>query len=45
MAPASSIWHQASASLGRAMLRDSAAPTLLPMPSPRRNTARISEKV
>ena len=45
MAPASSICTQASARRGRAMLRDSAEPTLLPMPRPKRNTARISEKV
>ncbi len=45
IAPASSICTQASASRGRAMLRDSAEPTLLPMPRPSRNTARINENV
>ena len=39
------IWHHASASFGCLTLRPSIEPTLLPMPSPNRNTARMSENV
>ena len=45
IAAQSDSWHQASATRGRARLRASADPTLLPMPMPVRNTARISENV
>ncbi len=45
MAAHSSIWHQPSARRGRAVRAAIDDPMLLPMPSPRRNTARISEKV
>ncbi len=45
MAAQSSIWHQPSASRGRAVRAAIDDPMLLPMPSPRRNTARISENV
>ena len=39
------IWHQPSARRGRATRDDMAEPIVLPMPRPKRNTARISEKV
>jgi hypothetical protein len=45
IAPHSSIWHQPSASRGRAMRAAIEDPMLLPIPRPSRNTARISEKV
>jgi len=45
MAAQSNIWHQPRASRGRARRPASDAPTLLPIPSPKRNTARISENV
>ena len=45
MAAHNNIWHQPSASRGRSRRPASAAPMLLPMPRPKRNTARISEKV
>ena len=38
-------WHHPSAILGRAMREAIVDPTVLPMPSPKRNTARISENV
>ena len=38
-------WHQPSAVAGRARLRASADPTLLPMPRPSRNPARMRENV
>ena len=41
----SSIWHQPSARRGRSTRPASAEPMLLPIPSPKRKTARISEKV
>ena len=45
IAPHNSSWHQPSARRGDAVPRAIAAPTVLPMPRPSRNTARISEKV
>ena len=44
-APASSNWHTPKASRGRRATRASNAPTLLPSPSPARNTARMIENV
>src|SRR6185369_6462187 len=41
----SSNWHQPSAVRGRARRDAMADPTLLPMPRPKRNTARMSENV
>src|SRR5262252_8312130 len=41
----SASWHQPSASRGRATRDAIADPTVLPMPRPKRNTARISENV
>ena len=38
-------WHQPSTTRGCATRRASSAPTVLPMPRPTRNTARINEKV
>jgi hypothetical protein len=40
-----SSWHQPSAVRGYAIDRAITDPTVLPIPSPNRNTARISEKV
>ena len=45
IAPHSSSWHQPSAARGDALSRAISDPTVLPMPRPTRNTARISEKV
>ena len=44
-APQIAIWLQPSATRGLDTVRPIAAPRLLPMPRPNRNTARISEKV
>ena len=45
IAAQSSSWHHPSASRGRAMRAAIAEPMLLPIPSPNRKTARISENV
>ena len=45
MAAASSIWQPPSAIRGRTVPRARNDPTLLPIPSPTRNTARMIEKV
>ncbi len=45
MAPTFSNWHHPSATRGRVTPFAMTDPRLLPMPSPMRKTARISEKV
>ena len=45
IAPHKSIWHQPSAARGCLVLRPTAEPMLLPMPRPKRKTARISANV
>src|SRR4029079_8217268 len=45
IATQSSIWHHPSAGRGRAMRPAIADPRLLPIPSPSRKTARMSENV
>src|SRR5262245_17338879 len=45
IAAASSSWHQPRAILGGNLPRERNEPTLLPIPNPTRNTARMMEKV
>jgi hypothetical protein len=45
MAPHRNIWHHPNRTRGFADARPIPDPALLPIPRPKRNTARISEKV